>query len=199
MPGIAPLTELRDMMVEWAVIISAFAFLLGLLNVLQVHGRHIRRRRSGWFYSLILVLAMLLTWIPPAFQSLGLDFLGIPVSSEAQAMLATTSQWIFDYVITPLGASLAALLAFTLVLAALRIFRARLNAWAVIFLVTVVVVLLGSIPFTTGLEWLTGIRSWIIDVLSTAGIRGLLLGVALGVIVTALRVFIVSEQPYSES
>ncbi len=196
---IADMAPWRDMMVEWAVIIAAFAFLLGILNVLRVHGRQIQRQRDGWFYSLILIFAMLVAWIPPATQSLTLDFLNIPVPAQIESTIDATSQWIFRYVISPLGSSLAALIVFTLALAAFRMLRTRPNAWTVLFLGVVIVVLLGGAPFMLELAWLTGVRSWIVNVWSMAGIRGLLLGVALGVIVTALRIFIASEQPYSES
>jgi hypothetical protein len=84
------------------------------------------------------------------------------------------------------------------VLAALRLLRARRRLGAVIFLVIVVVILLGSTPLT-GLGWLAGVREWIINVPGMAGMRGLLLGVVLGTVITALRVLMGSERPYSES
>jgi len=43
------LVYFRVHLVEWAVIVSGFAFFLGLLNILRVHGRQIVRRRQGWF------------------------------------------------------------------------------------------------------------------------------------------------------
>jgi hypothetical protein len=196
---ITDMAPLRDIMIEWAVIVAAFAFLLGILNVLSVHGRRIRRQRDGWFYSLILISAMLLAWIPPAAQSLTLDFLNIPVPAQVESTIGATSRWIYHYIISPLGSSLAALIVFTLALSAFRMLRIRPSAWTILFLGVVIIVLIGGAPFIVELGWLTGIRSWIVNVWSMAGIRGLLLGVALGVVVTALRIFTGSEQPYSES
>jgi succinate-acetate transporter protein len=111
-----------------------------------------------------------------------------------QKMLDRT---VFDYVISPLGASLAGLVVFTLSLAAFHLLRARRSVGAVFFLLVVALALLGSVPFT-GLEWLADIRDWIINVPGMAGMRGLLLGVALGTVITALRVFLTSERPHSE-
>lgn len=177
--------EWRDVLVEWAVIVAAFAFLLGMFNVLRVHGERVGRRRKGWFYSLVLLLAMLVAWIPPLLPA------GTPVQDVA-------NRAVFDSVISPVGAALAALVVFTLALAALRLLRVRRSAGAVFFLLIVVVVLLGSTPLT-GLEWLADVRDWIVNVPGMAGMRGLLLGVALGTVVTALRVLLASDQPYSES
>ena len=176
--------EWRDVLVEWAVIVAGFALLLGLFNVLRVHGERIGRRQRGWPYSLVLLLAMMVAWVPPVLSP----------DNPMQTMLDRT---VFDYVISPLGASLAALVVFTLALAAFRLLRVRRSVGAVFFLLVVALALLGSVPFT-GLEWLADIRDWIINVPGMAGTRGLLLGVALGTVITALRVFLTSERPHSE-
>jgi hypothetical protein len=184
-------TELRDVLIEWAVIVAAFALLLGMGNILRVHVRRLFQRGSGRIHSLVLlfamVVALVLTLIPPL----------LPENAVTQN-LPDLGQAMFDYLISPLGASLAALVVFTLVLAALRLLRARRRLGAVIFLVIVVVILLGSTPLT-GLGWLAGVREWIINVPGMAGMRGLLLGVVLGTVITALRVLLGSERPYSES
>ena len=175
------LTEWRDVLVEWAVIVAAFAFALGLFNILRVHGGRVVHLRKGWFYSLVLLLAALVAWIPPVLYG--------PSGTQTQQM--------FDYVIGPLGASLAALVAFTLALAAFRLLRARRSTGAVFFILIVAVVLLGSTPFI-GMGWLADARDWIVNVPGMAGGRGLLLGAALGTMITALRVFVGSDRPHSE-
>jgi hypothetical protein len=175
----------RDRLIEGAVIVAAFAFILGIFNILRVHGGRIGRRQPGWLYSLVLLLAVAIASIPPLLS---------PDISTPNLI----DRALFEYVISPLGASLAALVAFTLALAAFRLLRVRRSAGGVLFLVIVAVVLLGSVP-VTGLEWLAGIRAWIINVPGMAGMRGLLLGVALGTVVTALRVLATAERPHSES
>jgi hypothetical protein len=171
----------RDRLVEWAVIVAAFAFVLGLFNILRVHGGRVVRLRQGWPYSLVLLLAALVAWVPPVLYG--------PSGVPTQQML--------DYVIGPLGASLAALVVFTLALAAFRLLRARRSVGAVFFMLVVAVALLGSVSFT-GLEWLADVRGWIVSVPGMAGMRGLLLGVALGTVITALRVFVAADRPHSE-
>jgi len=174
----------RDRLIEWAVIVAAFAFILGLFNILRVHGGRVARLRQGWFYSLVLLLAALVAWIPLALPA------DIPI-------LKTLDHVTFDYVISPLGASLAALMVFTLTLAAFRLLRVRRGVGAVFFVLIVAVVLLGSAPFM-GLERLADVRHWIINVPGMAGMRGLLLGVALGTVIAALRIFVASDRPHSE-
>ncbi len=175
------ITQWRDVLIEWAVIVAAFAFALGLLNILHVHGGRVVHARKGWFYSLVLLLAALAACVPPILYG--------PSGALTQQML--------NYVIGPLGASLAGLLVFTLTLAAFRLLRVRRSVGAVLFVLIVAVVLLGSTPFV-GLEWLADARDWIISVPGMAGGRGLLLGVALGTMITALRVLMGSDRPHSE-
>ena len=100
----------RDRLIEGAVIVAAFAFILGMFNILRVHGGRIGRRQPGWLYSLVLLLAVALAAIPPLLP-------------RGNATANPIDRALFDYVISPLGASLAALVAFALALAAFRLPR----------------------------------------------------------------------------
>jgi len=154
-------TGLHAILTEWAVIVAAFAFLLGMVNVLRTHVKKARRPQQGGVYSLIFLLA--------AAGALTIALLYGPSGEMTQQMLA--------YVIGPLGASLAALVVFTLTLAAFRLLRARRSERAK----------------SEGI--LSSIRDWVVNVIGMAGMRGLLLGIALGTAITALRVL----WPRSES
>jgi len=76
--------------------------------------------------------------------------------------------------------------------------RRRTNSFSVIFLVTALVVLLGTAPiYLIGvIPGLSSIRNFIAQVLSVAGARGILLGVALGTIATGLRILMGTDRPY---
>lgn len=173
--------ELRHILVEWAVIISAFAFLLGLHNLFRVHIKKARRLREGGLYSLVFLLAAIATSV------VSIASLVYPPAEEANA-------WIFEHILVPAGAALSALLVFTLTLAAFRLLRTRQGAtsalmgWA--FILIVAIALLGGTPLTGILPqsaWLTSIRTWLVNTPGMAGMRGLLLGIALGTVVAALR------------
>ena len=183
------LVGFRDYLVKWAVIMAAFAFLLGVFNILRVHGKQVIRRQQGWYYSLALLFAMLVAGLAPILQMILKGRLDSPAPIK---VLDDTTSFIFNYIIRPSGASLAALMVFTLTLAAFRLLRVRRSPVTVLFLVVVAVALLGTTPFV-GLEQLADIRDWIVNVPGMAGMRGLLLGVALGTIVTGLRVFLTIE------
>lgn len=169
-----PLSGARDVLVGWAVIIASFAFFLGLFNIVGVHIKKTRRLQKGGVYSLVFLATALLSAVA-SFMPIG------PI----------TGQWIFNYVISPVGATLAALVVFTLTLAAFRLLRERQGEKirSIVFIGVVVVVLLSSTPLIVieG-DSLTNFRHWIVDVVGMAGMRGLLLGVALGTAITALRV-----------
>jgi hypothetical protein len=175
---------LQHILVEWAVIVGSFAFILGLWNIGRVHIKKLRNRRSA-IHSLGFLLAALTTgllWMATIFSP-------DPSISE---MANGAVQVIFNYVISPIGASLAALVVFALALAAFRLLRTRRSWWMIVFIPVVAIVLLTSVPIA-GLEseQLSNIRHlirhWTINILGMAGMRGLLLGVVLGTAITALR------------
>ncbi|MCI0474716.1 MAG: hypothetical protein L0Y55_00560 [Anaerolineales bacterium] len=164
---------------QWTIILTAFALLLGLINLLQVHLRRIiRRDEASTGYSIIVVITAALV------TSAGLWF-GLP---------SAPMTWIFDHMYVPLQGAFFALVAFFLATAAYRALRAR-NLETTLMLLAALVVFLGQTPL---LGILADAREWILNVPSTAGVRGILLGVALGTLATALRLLIGLDRPYSE-
>lgn len=183
----------RDRLIEWAVIVAAFAFMLGMVNILRVHSSRVLHRRGGWPYSLTLLVFALLGLVPP--------LLGI--FSPDNPVRETLDRIVFDYLISPLGASLAALVALTLALAAFRLLRTRHGSSEIaqgwLFILTVVVVLLTSTPLVMlDSPLLDLVQREIVKVMGMAGMRGLLLGVALGTVITAIRILVISDRPHSE-
>jgi uncharacterized membrane protein len=67
------------------------------------------------------------------------------------------------------------------------------------FVLFAVIVLLGQVPVSIYL-WpeFPVIKDWILNVPTLAGVRGILLGVALGVIATGLRVLTGADRPYTD-
>lgn len=172
--------------VNTAVIIAAFALFLGVVNVLRVHVRKVRERQSESPYSIVLVVALgavlLLGLLSPPDQPAG------PASPAIR--------WIFDNIQAPIQASLSALLVFFIVTAAYRLLRVR-NVESAVMLVVVLLVLIGQV--TVGLvPVLPDIKDWILEVPAMAGVRGILLGVALGALLTGIRLLLGIERPYSD-
>jgi hypothetical protein len=173
---------LRAKFIEWAVILAAAALLVGILNLLTVHIKKISAKEKGSFYSLLLIISLLFTL-----------FVGLFAGTDSSAM-----QDLFNAVILPVESSLLAIMVVTLIYAGIRLLRYRNDLMAFVFLITVLVIMLGTAPLPFVELPLVGsvIRPFIISVFSTSGARGILLGVALGTLLTGLRVLIGADRPY---
>jgi hypothetical protein len=175
------LTNLRIILLNLAVVVAGFAVLAGIANLLNVHVKKIRRKQKGSFYSTILIIALAITFL------LGIAAPSIPV---VETLFADT----FNYIQLPVEATLMGILAITLTYASIRLLRRRLNVLSIVFLVTVLIILFG-----TAFLSLLGMNGAIIrlfdQVFATAGARGILIGVALGMLVTGLRVLFGADRP----
>jgi hypothetical protein len=173
---------LQVLLLQWAVIIAAFALILGVLNLFSVHGKKIRTGQPGAGYSIVLLIALVLTILVVGITG--------PTSSW--------SLWLFNNIQVPVEISLVAILAVVLVYASARLLTRRMTWFTVLFLAVVLIVIVGSAPlFMIGeIGILSSMRSVISNVLSVAGARGLLIGVALGTIATGLRILMGIDRPY---
>jgi hypothetical protein len=164
---------------QWTIILTAFALLLGLINLVQVHlARIMRRHEASAGYSVIVVITAACVIV------IGMWFM----------LPSAPMTWIFDNVYVPLQGAFFALVAFFLATAAYRALRAR-NLETTWMLIAALVVFLGQTPL---LGILADAREWVLNVPSTAGVRGILIGVALGTIATALRLLVGMDRPYGE-
>jgi hypothetical protein len=185
------LLGLRAVFVEWTVIVLAFAIILGVLNVLRVHAQRIQKGQ-GAGYSIILVLAFLAVFVP-----------GILAADNPEGLVGPTGavvDFAYRYVQRPLQATLFSLMAFFVATAAWRAFRVR-SAASLVMLIAAVLVLLGSIKFgldSKRWELVTQTRNWVMHVPAMAGARGILIGIALGTVVTGLRLLLGMDRPYSD-
>ncbi len=181
------LQGLRLMLVSLAVLLSAAALVLGLMNLLAVHWDKIGQQEKGWPYSGLLILSLLVTLV-----------LGVLFGPDYPVVLA-----LFNYVQLPVEASLMGLLAVSLTAAGFRLIARRRDVASVLFIAVALLVLLGTGPWPVGgegglFEALTAVRAWVSQVWAAAGARGILLGVALGAAATGLRVLLASDRPYGD-
>lgn len=168
---------------QWVTLLAAAALVLGLLNLARVHSSRVVGGRSGWQYSLALLGALIVT-----------VFLGFAPGSGGAG--DPSVNWIFTYVYQPLSAAVFSLLAFYIASAAYRALRLRsLEAGAL--LIAAVIVLLGQIPLAArAWDALPQARAWMLAIVGMAGLRGILIGVALGAMLTGLRVLLGLDRPY---
>jgi hypothetical protein len=113
--------------------------------------------------------------------------------------------WLYEYAMKPLTATMFAMLAFYVASAAFRAFRAK-NVEATLLLATAFIILLGRtfagqlltgwLP--DGLGWLRidRISAEIMSVYNTAGTRAIMIGIALGIASTSLKVLLGIDRSY---
>lgn len=173
------LVQLRVVLVNIAVIVAGMALLLGFFRLLSFHLRRVQQRRSG--YSLVALIVALIVFV-------------VLVADRFLKLGATT--FVFNALIAPLQSSLGALLAIFLGAAAVRM-ALRRRSWGTLwFLLSAIVVLLTQIPVSSD-SVLLPIRQFF-DALAMGGLRGLLLGVALGTLAVAFRVLLAIDRPQGE-
>lgn len=174
----AMLTELS----VWLRIISGFAMTLGIASLCQLHYHKIKQRATGWGYSLVVYLSMMITIL-----------IGLLASGEEEG---TGFGWIYNYALVALQGTMFSLLAFFMASAAYRAFRARTKE-ATVLLLAASIVMLGRVPLGEYLIPRIGsISDWILNVCNTAARRGIIIGISLGVIATSLKIIFGIERTY---
>jgi hypothetical protein len=186
---VVPGFNIHRLFIRWAATLAAVAFILGIVNLMGVHIGRVVYQKRDWFQSLFLILSAILVILIGLYE--------VVVTRKGPGGPAMS--WIFRSILAPLEAAAASLLVFFLAVAAFRSLRKRPNIYSVLFVVTIIVVLICTIPMTAGLnQSLANVRNWVVNVFATAGVRGMLLGVALGTIAAGLRVLTGIDQPHSE-
>lgn len=177
-----PLANIQTILLNWAILLTGMAALVGIFNLISVHTGKVRRQEKGSIYSAILVIALVVTFIA-----------GVTLRPDHAAM-----QILMNGIIVPVEASLMGLLTISLIYAAIRLLRRRANLMSVVFLVTAVLLILGSATLPFGNIPLLGnlVRPWITQILALGGARGILIGVALGTLTTGLRILFGADRPY---
>lgn len=171
----------------WASFLAAVALILGVLNLLMVHLNRLFKERN--LYSGVLVLGMLLV--------LGTAVLDGLMNSNNVDIL-------FNWVQAPLEAALASLLVVFLLLAGVQLFKRQRTRWALLFSLSAIVVLLGQALLISNLlpatlhQPVNQVVGFVQNIVVSAGIRGLLIGVALATLLLSLRLLMGVERPYNK-
>lgn len=176
-------------LIQLVTVIAAVAVLAGLVNLVAVHlGRFVRAER-GWPYSILVLVVALAVGVLRILDRAEIwsgDLEGEQISAR-----------VFEAVQVSLESALAALLVFFLVFAAYRLMRDRVTVWSLLFSLTVIVVLVGWIPFDD-MDVLRDVRDWVVRVPASAGTRGLLIGVGLGTLVVGVRVLLGQDRSFRD-
>jgi hypothetical protein len=188
-----------DFLQQSVIIVLAFSYFLGGANLLKVNFDVIYKRQPGWPYKIVLIVALIGTFV------LGL--------SEGRGFLdpGMKSKWIYDWVYSPMQSTMFSLLAFFIASAAFRAFRIR-TVEAGLLAIAALIVMIGRVPIgDAALQWVTQwswlpdwiedarispLQGWIMENPQNAAKRAILIGAALGVMATGLRVILGIERSY---
>ena len=166
------------------IVVSVFALVLGLGNLLVHHVNRIKRKGPNWEHSWTLLISLAIA-----------GFIGIMGGPSGDLWMPThVGGFKFDIftiylkMIIPLQATMFSLLAFYMASAAYRSFRAR-NMLAVLLLGSAFIVMLGQVPIGEALsDRLPLVSQWIMQVPNTASKRGIDIGITLGALATMLKI-----------
>jgi hypothetical protein len=193
----------------WFDVLAAIAFILGGGNLLRVHLKKISDRVAGWGYSVIVLITFIVT------LTVGLGKVGVSPSpqfpnypwSGPYRETGAPFWYLYEYGFVPLTATMFSMLAFYIASAAFRAFRAK-NVDASLLLGTAFIILLGRtfagviltgwIPPTSIFSGLRveNLTVYIMNVFTTAGNRAIMIGIALGIVATALKILLGVDRSY---
>ena len=161
-----------DVLLRLVAIVIAVSIVLGIANLLFVH---IGRVARGKFYSAVLLASFGFTiyWY---------------VTKKGDTSLLEAVQ-------VPIESALAALLFLSLAHGGSRVIQKRADAWGLLFVVVVLVVLLGSLPLAE-LAPVKAWSDWLMAIPVSAGARAILLGIALGTVVAGVRALLGQDRSY---
>jgi hypothetical protein len=180
---------MNDWFSDWFSIVQACAIILGALNLMLISSQKIARKKEGWGYAAVIIASFLLMVI-------------LGFSGGAGFREAASFDWLYRFMYIPLSATMFAILGFFVASASYRAFRAR-NIEASLLLVAAFLVMLGRVPvgdMVTGFMpdgyQMSDLASWIMNFPQKAGQRAIMVGIALGLVSTSLRVILGVERSH---
>ena len=126
---------------QWFDILAAFAIFLGGLNLLKLQTQKVLMKQKGWQYSLFAIGGLIFAIVAGFFVKGNPDVAwGAHVTSKG-----TLFKWMFNYMVSPMQATMFALLAFYVASASYRAFRIR-NFEATLLLSSGIIIMVGRVP-----------------------------------------------------
>ncbi len=198
-------------------IIAAFLLGLGIFSLLRVHLMNIAKKKKDWAFSVVLLVAM--------FSMIVFGYWDFMIRQGNKAMdyddpanwtaINMTRDFLFDGLLQQMDAAMFSIIAFFILSAAYRAFRAR-SIEATILLGTALLVILSLMGVVAGM-WddavtamagtdksakadflmnfkITEVASWLKNTFQTPAITGIKFGIGLGTISMALRIWLGLEK-----
>jgi cation transport ATPase len=175
-----------EMIRTWAVIIYNISLGLGAVRLTMAHSMNVQRKRENWAFSGVLLAGlaiMLLTGLAGYFMT-------------GQQTNNAIYNWMFNWVYTPLGATLYPITGFYIFSAAYRAFRAR-NIDAALMLIAGCFVILSNAPVGEAI-WIgfATVGEWFRFTGQVPGMRTFALVGTLGMIAYGFRALLGKERGF---
>ena len=176
-------------------VLQAFALGVGIYSLLNVHLRNIARRKQGYFFSVVLVGAIVAMAVPALWKEYDKN------NVTAKSLYTI----LYDGGFSSLNAAMFSIVAFYIVSAAYRAFRAR-SLEATLLLGAALVVILGQIAIGQALtSWIPNdgftanlhvenLRNWILTRVNSPAVLAIELGIGIGSLATSLRLWLSLER-----
>jgi len=183
-----------DGMNSWLSIIYSYAILVGFISLFLSHGKKIVRQSQGWGYSLFMFLGFFLVFVPACLSS----------GKQSVGGIMTSYGWTYQYLFQPLSSTMFSVLAFYIISTIYRSFRVK-SAQAFVLFLCALILILGNVPMGqllwediigwTGLH-IANLTDWLMSVVSVSAKRGIMIGLAVGGVVTCLKMIFTIERSY---
>lgn len=169
---------------NWALILVGLTYVLGVANVLRVNVDNIQHRHRDWPYKIVLVLGLAVMIV--------IGFL----AGDAFLDPSSSFTWMYRNFYTPMSATMFSLLAFFIASAAFRAFRIR-STEALLLAIAAFILMIGRVPIGNLIHPIVpGGADWLMEIPQNAAKRGILIGAALGVMATGIRLILGIEKTY---
>jgi len=176
--------DLYGDMQTWVIIVVASTYVLGVANLVRINSTQISQRVPDWKYKIVLIVGLVATTVV-GFMN------GSHYSDDNSGFM-----WIYRTFYTSMAATMFALLAFFIASAAYRAFRIR-SLDAMLLAIAAFILMLVRVPIG---NWISpsipAAADWLMEIPQNAAKRGILIGAALGVMATGIRVILGIEKTY---
>ena len=181
----SPFDLIRKTLLEWAVIVGSIALIIAVLNLIVVHWNKVFTETKKDYASPFFIVGFIIVLL-----------VGLLLGPGNEFFINLTSTTIIT-----VESTLLAVLALSLSLASYRFFMKKQNLLAFIFGISTVIFLLsfsGIMALMDKIPFMRFLNNFI-NSLPIAGSTGILIGMALGAIVTSLRVLFGFTRPYDRN
>jgi len=195
-----PFGEAESIFGDWISIVQAFAIWLGVLSLVKVSLEKVSRQPHERPYALVTIITLVGTIVAGLWAGIA----GLGQTPMVSFRDTAAFSWIYEYLYTSLTSTMFSILAFFVASAAYRAFRAR-NFEATLLLIAGFFVMGGRVPlFDLALGSVTGVDTsifsdfadWIMNYPNSAGQRAIMIGIALGIMSSSLRVILGIERSH---